>query len=87
MPLYCILQKNIPLGEFPDIFCIFDVISQVGVGVDISLGFDSFSILAQVLKSFLYFFRILGGWVEVSTPCGAVSSRGGSVFVPLLSEL
>ena len=42
--------------------------------------------MTRVLNIFLYFFRLLGGWVGVSTLCGVVSTWDIYGFVPLLSE-
>ena len=44
MPLCCVILKNVSLGDFPG-SCFSISYLEVGIGVAIPLGFDSFSIL------------------------------------------
>ena len=85
MTLCCAVQEKNILDDFSAFLAFSIFYLEVGVGVvTVSLDFDSVLSLARVLNIFP---PPLGGWVGVSTPCGAVSTRGISVFVPPLSEL
>ena len=61
MPLCRMVKENILLDDFPTFTVISIFHLEVGLGVAVSLDFDSFLVLIQVLNQFLYLFSNFWG--------------------------